>query len=158
MDLECVRLYMSAKGPSVLKQHTPLGASVDLRCVFDSCPLQPRWRRLWRFLDRNLQGHHTWLCCCCCWTFPLLLSPSVSHIALPRTAVVICTDEVPLRKWDQAKEETKKDQLELEASQSVALLALMQKTSDRQAARPERSSCQAAVELHVAVLLDLTVC
>lgn len=38
--------------------------------------------------------------------FPSILSPSVSHIALPRTAVVICTDEVPLRKWDQ--EETKK--------------------------------------------------
>lgn len=113
--------------------------------------------RLWCFQDRNLQGHHIELPHNT-WRLPLLiisllLSPSVSHLALPRTAVVIYTEEMPLRKWDQAKEETKKEQLEHEASQRVGFAvrsespAFTQKTSDRQSARPEQSSCQAFVRI-----------
>lgn len=45
------------------------------------------------------------------------------------------TDEVPLRKWDQAKEETKKKKKKCWFAVRSGSLALTQKTSDRQAER-----------------------
>ncbi len=138
MDLVCVPLCRSA--------NAPLGASVDSRCVLDSCPLRPRWRRLWRFQDRNLQGHHTWLCCCC-WTFPLLLSPFAVTHSPPKSSCGYLRRRGATEEMRSARNQ-----------RPPKVLVLTQKTSDRQAARPERSSCQPAAELHVAVLLDLAVC
>lgn len=66
--------------------------------------------------------------------------------------------KVPLRKWDQAKQETTKAQRERETSQSAGFLcahkatALTQKTSDRQA----EGQSNHLVRLYTAPLLDLT--
>lgn len=149
-----VSLYVSVKRSWVLKQRATQ-VSVDLWAVlcfvFGSCPLQPRWRGCEALkieiskvsISDSAPAVHP-------------PPPAVSHIALQRTAVVISTDEVPLRKWDQAKERWKKtEQFEWKASQSVGLLT--QKTSDRQAGskQPEQTSSQAAAaESHAAVPLD----
>lgn len=133
----------------VLKQCAPLQAPVRWRCVLVSRPLLPRWRA---FPDRNLQGHHSWLCGCCCWTFPSSVLRCHTYPS-KETVVVIGQDATEKMRSGQGGGQKKKEQLEQEATQSVCVLCAQkvstQKTPERQ--RPEGSSCQAAAELHAAL-------
>lgn len=81
-------------GVRVLKQHGPLQA--PLHSIAASV------ERLWCFQDRALQGHHTWLRCCCFLPF---------CVTCQEQLLLSTIDNVPLRKWDQAREKTKKSSL-----------------------------------------------
>lgn len=109
--------------------------------------------RLRRFQDRNLQGHRTWLRC---WTCHPSLPDAVTRRPPKNSCGYLRSGGATGKMRSGRGGEMKRSRSDGRPPEVLVCCALRttRKASDRQAERPERSSCQAAAELHVAVLLD----